>query len=58
MGNPFGKQEPAQNRSAWDRMDESYKNLCRKIAGRNLSPQNKRVRAAADLHLANLRAGD
>lgn len=51
--NPFSKkieQSPRQDtRSAWERQPEDYRKLCERIAKQHkLSPQNKRVRAAAD----------
>jgi hypothetical protein len=45
----------SDNRSAWERLPKEYRDLCAKIAGKTLSPQNKRVRLAADRILANRR---
>jgi hypothetical protein len=49
--------------SAFDRLPPEYLELCKKIGENSvargqkpLSPQNRRVRFAADLHLAHRRA--
>lgn len=44
--------------SAWDRLPEDYRKLCAEIAKNSggISPQNKRVRLAADDWLARQRS--
>lgn len=54
MKNPFAKSSVSgtvDTRSHWERLDAGYRALCKMIGG-SLSPQNKRVRQAADMHLA------
>lgn len=39
--------------SAWSRLPKEYRDVCEQIAKNSkLSPQNRRVRAAADAYLA------
>lgn len=44
--------------SAWDRLPQDYRDLCGEIAKKShiKSPQNRRVRQAADDYLARVKA--
>jgi hypothetical protein len=59
--NPFAKRavkDEVDMRSHWDRLPSEYQRLCEEIAPRLTSPQNRRVRFAADMFLARKRQGN
>lgn len=53
--NPFAKRavkDEVDMRSHWDRLPAEYQRLCKEIAPKLTSPQNRRVRFAADMAIA------